>query len=77
MTGDSGTGRNGVHFYYKCVNRKKNHICDKKTVEKNYIENYVILATKEFLKNCKEVKDIAKGVTILFNDNIAKDTILF
>ena len=76
MTGDSGTGRNGVHFYYKCVNRKKNHICDKKTVEKNYIENYVILATKKFLKNCKEVKDIAKGVTVLFNDNIAKDTIL-
>ncbi len=73
MTGDSGTGRNGVHYYYKCVNRKKNHICDKKTVEKNYIESYVIESTKHFLKNCKQIQEIANNVAQIFNKEIAKD----
>ena len=76
MTGDSGTGRNGIHYYYKCVNRKKNHTCDKKSVEKNYIENYIINATKLFLKNCKQVKEIANSVAEIFNKEIAKDNVL-
>lgn len=33
MVGETGTGRNGVHRYYKCVNAKK-HTCGKKSVQK-------------------------------------------
>ena len=73
MTGDCGTGRNHVHFYYKCVNRKKNHTCDKKSIEKYYIENYVVEATKAFLQNCTQLKDISNNVAILFNNSIKDD----
>ena len=76
MTGESGTGRNGIHYYYKCHNKKKYHSCDKKSVEKNYIENIVIQATKVFLKNCKELKVIASGVADLFNYAIKDDVVL-
>ncbi len=76
MTGDSGTGRNGVHYYYKCVNRKRKHSCDKKSVEKDYIENYVVSVTKEFLKNNKQLKELSQMVADVFNDYIGKDVVL-
>ncbi len=45
MIGDSGTGKKGtVYHYYKCANAKKTHTCDKKTVNKDWIENAVIKA---------------------------------
>ncbi len=73
MTGDSGTGRNGVHYYYKCANRKRKHSCDKKSVEKDYIENYIVCATKEFLKHNKQLKELSQMVADVFNDYIGKD----
>lgn len=76
MTGDSGTGRNGVHYYYKCVNRKRKHSCDKKSVEKDYIENYVVCATKEFLKNNKQLKELSQMVADVFNVYIGKDVVI-
>lgn len=48
MIGDSGTGKKGtVYHYYKCANAKKTHSCDKKTVNKDFIENAVIKAVME------------------------------
>lgn len=45
MIGDSGTGKKGtVYHYYKCVNAKKTHTCDKKAVGKDFIENAVVRA---------------------------------
>lgn len=45
MVGDSGTGKKGTTYhYYKCVNAKRTHTCDKKTVNKDFIENAVIKA---------------------------------
>ena len=76
MTGDSETGRNGVHYYYKCVNRKRKHTCDKKSVEKDYIENYVVCATKEFLKHNKQLKKLSQMVADVFNDYIGKDVVI-
>lgn len=35
MVGESGTGRNKVHRYYKCASVKNHKGCDKKTVKKN------------------------------------------
>lgn len=76
MTGDSGTGRNGVHYYYKCVNRKRKHSCDKKSVEKDYIENYVVCATQEFLRHNKQLKELSQMVADVFNDYIGKDVVI-
>lgn len=43
MAGESGTSRTGiVHRYYKCVSVKYHRGCDKKTVRKEWIEDFVI-----------------------------------
>ena len=59
MAGESGTGRNGeVHRYYKCNTAKYKHACDKKTVQKDWIENLVIKYTREVM-NDEVIEDIA------------------
>ena len=48
MFGESGTGKKGTTYrYYKCATAKKNHTCDKKTVNKERIENAVIKAVAD------------------------------
>lgn len=43
MAGESGTSRTGiVHRYYKCVSVKYHRGCDKKTVRKEWVEDFVI-----------------------------------
>lgn len=60
MTGESGTGRNGaVHRYYKCNNAKYKHICDKKTVKKEWIEDIVVKHTHEMMIDDNVIEDIA------------------
>ena len=50
MIGESGTGRNGVHHYYKCSSiKRKLKDCSKKTMKKERLEDTVIQAIKEFL----------------------------
>ena len=45
MIGDSGTSKNGTTYhYYKCANAKKTHSCDKRSVNKEWIENAVVKA---------------------------------
>ena len=45
MIGESGKGKSGtVYHYYKCVNAKKGHSCDKKAIAKEKIESAVINA---------------------------------
>ena len=42
MVGDSGTGRNGtVHYYYSCIEKKRNHGCTKKSVKKEWLEELI------------------------------------
>lgn len=49
MTGTSGTSKSGkLHTYYGCVGTRKK-ICNKKNVQKDYIENLVIEKAKELL----------------------------
>ena len=60
MTGESGTGRSGaVHRYYKCNGVKYKHACDKKTVKKDWIENLVIMYTREMMMSNNVLEDIA------------------
>lgn len=49
MVGESGTGRNKVHLYYKCASVKNHKDCDKKTVKKEWIENLVIEQIKKLI----------------------------
>ena len=51
MVGESGTSRTKViHRYYKCVGARK-HTCDKKTVQKEWIENLAVEKTFEIVNN--------------------------
>ena len=50
MIGESGTGRNGVHHYYKCASiKRKTKDCSKKTMKKVWLEDTVIQTIKRFL----------------------------
>jgi len=50
MVGESGTSHTGKsHQYYKCVIAKKKKGCTKKTVKKDWIENFVVQYTLKML----------------------------
>jgi len=62
MIGESGTGRNGKHYYYKCSNNKRKKICKRKAVRKHLIENIVISNITELLFSDKRLQEIADMV---------------
>lgn len=45
MIGDSGIAKGSKYTYYTCQTRKRNHGCDKKSVNKEYIERLVVETT--------------------------------
>jgi hypothetical protein len=63
MVGESGTGRSGtVHHYYKCVNTKKRHTCDKKPVKKVWIENIIVKLAMKIANDDALINRIADGI---------------
>lgn len=77
MTGDSGKGKMGkIYNYYKCFTRKQNKgLCDKKSISQEYIENIVLLATKEFL-NQTNLNELSICLANTYNKSIEKDKVL-
>lgn len=64
MTGIKGTSHTGTdYFYYKCNNAKKK-LCDKKAVQKDYIENLVIAECRKQLSTAN-IDKIAHEVVAL------------
>jgi len=61
VKGNSHTGR--AYFYYKCNNAKKK-LCDKKAVQKDYIENFVITECRKLLTT-ENVNKIAHEVVTI------------
>ena len=59
MVGESGTGRNKVHRYYKCASVKNHKGCDKKTVKKEWIENLVIEQIKKLIFDDELIEKLA------------------
>lgn len=51
MVGESGKGTSRIYRYYKCANTKRVHICDKKPVRKEWIEDKVIQVVLEILND--------------------------
>lgn len=66
MTGFSGTGKQGKTYrYYICNGTKYNpKTCDKKRVNKEYIENIVITECKRLL-TAENIRRIAKEVVVI------------
>ena len=62
MTGEIGTSHTETKYrYYKC-NQAKKKKCDKKTVRKEWIENYVINTIFEFLSDDSAIEELAERV---------------
>jgi len=61
MVGESGTsGTKGrLHTYYKCASVKHKKGCDKKTVKKQWIEDFVVNAVMEIIMDDSMVEYIA------------------
>lgn len=61
MVGVCGTSYNKtVHHYYSC-NGKRKHICNRKNLPKDYIEDIVVREARETLTD-KRIKEISKAI---------------
>lgn len=74
MTGTSGTSKSGkLHTYYGCVGARKK-VCDKKNVQKDFIEDLVIAKARELLTS-ERIDKIAQGVVELVKKERDNSTI--
>ncbi len=65
MVGESGMGTSKVYHYYKCANTKRVHICDKKAVRKEWIEDLVVKKAMEILHDEKLVDYLTDRIYVL------------
>lgn len=74
MVGESGTSKSGkLHHYYKCVKRKREHMCDKKIEKKDWIEQLVVKYTVNYILTDDKIDLIATKV-IEFIEKDLQDT---
>ena len=74
FTGESGTGKSGQKYnYYACTGRKREHICDKKAVPQDIIENKVINHVLRILHDDKMLEFIADAVWKYYQSQHADD----
>ncbi|MGI6497834.1 MAG: zinc ribbon domain-containing protein [Oscillospiraceae bacterium] len=64
---ESGTGRNRVYHYYKCVNAKKKKACKRKPVQKNRLEVLVVNEAMKIVMDDKAIEAIVFMVMDLQN----------
>lgn len=62
MVGESGHGRNGIHYYYKCSNKKSQLGCKGRSIRKNVIEDLVVKHTKLMLFDDGIMKKLIKTI---------------
>ena len=77
MVGESGTSRSGkVHYYYKCVNRKRKHNCKKAVEKKNWIEDVVVRYTVQHVLTDENIEQIATRAMEIIEKESADTTYL-
>lgn len=63
MTGESGTGRNGIiYHYYKCFGKKKGSECKKLNIKKKELEDIIISATLKHIFQSEVIDEIATEI---------------
>ena len=68
MVAQSGTSKTGrIHKYYACTRQKK-HLCDKRMLHKDQIENFVVRKTMEMLTQPKMIDKLSKMLFDLQNE---------
>lgn len=68
MVGESGASTNGMHYYYKCANRKRHQGCDKKTVRKSDLENLIAEEVAKVVLRPKNIREIAERCEAIQKD---------
>ncbi len=78
MRGESSTSKTGdIHYYYICgMQRRKITKCSKKMIRKKFIEDLVINATVEAVKNNESIRWIAEEMFQVHQQMIKDDTAL-
>lgn len=78
MTSETGTSKGGkVHKYYKCYSRKKDiNSCDSKSYPKDYIENFVVDQTLEYVLKPDKVTELSKMIVKEFNESLGEDLVM-
>ena len=75
MNGETGTGRNGTkHHYYKCDGAKRGRTCDKKSENKEYLEDLVVKTTVENVLTDENIELIATKSIELIESDAADNT---
>lgn len=71
IIGESGTSRNGAsHYYYKCSSRKNKGVkCEKSTVRKTDLENFIISQTIDNVLQPDTIDYLAKKVVEIQNSD--------
>lgn len=63
MIGDSGTSKSGArHYYYTCQARKARKGCQKKSVQKDYLESRVIDFVLDFVLSDAQIEKTARAI---------------
>ena len=74
MMGDSGHSKSGKrHFYYTCQNRKRKHICNKESVQREFIENEVAKFIYEYCLR-DDIIELIADRTIAYNMQQMKES---
>ena len=68
MTGTGGTSKTGkTHHYYKCTNNMNKKTCDKKAVQKDWIERQIVATAQDYVLQDDVIDRLADSVLALFN----------
>ena len=71
MIGDSGTSKDGTrHYYYTCQARKARKGCDKKAVQKEYLESTVINFVLDNVLSPEQIERTADAVMALQEEEL-------
>ena len=77
MVGESGTSKTGkVHHYYKCVNRKRKHNCEKKVEKKEWLERIVVEFTVQQVLTDENIEKISTRAMELIEKELQDTSIL-
>ena len=77
MVGESGTSKSGkLHYYYKCVDRKRKHNCTKEVEKKDWIEEVVVRFTVQTVLTDPTIDHIATKAMEIIDKESADTTYL-
>ena len=77
LQGDSGTSRSGnTNYYYKCMGRKKMHICKKEIIPKDRLETIIVDAITGIFIKPENISAIAEEVIKTHNKRLHDHSLL-